>query len=69
MLKEDAGAWHLKADIDPALLLGPPVIVVMPQGQAADTVALKGVPKALMGSLGPQDNVKLAAVELSIIPD
>jgi hypothetical protein len=69
MLKGDAGAWHLKADRDLALLLGPLVIVAMPQGKTADTVALKVGPQALGGFLGQQRKVKLAAVELGLVPD
>jgi hypothetical protein len=69
MLQEEAGAGHLKAHIDLPLLLGPLVIIAIAQGKAADTVALKGVPKALVGYRGQPRKVKLAAVELGLIPD
>jgi hypothetical protein len=69
MWQEDAGAWPLKAAIALALLLGPLVIIAMPQGKTADTVALKGVPKALVGFLGQQGKVALAAVALGRVAD
>ena len=69
MLKKDAGAWHIKTDIDLALLLRPLVMVAMLQGKATDTIPLKRVPKALVGLLSQQGKVELAAVELRLLSD
>src|SRR5687767_11329464 len=69
MLKEDPGPGHLEADIDFTLLLRPLVIIAMTQGKAADAVTLKEMAKALVGFLGQQSNVELAAVELGRVPD
>jgi hypothetical protein len=50
ILQEEAGAWHLNASIDLALLFRPLVLVAMPPGKTADTMALQGVPKGWWAS-------------------